>query len=96
MKCRNCNKKIIKFLSLGKLPLGNGFLKKKEFSLERKYDLSIGFCPNCYLVQLIKTFSPKKIYRKAFYFPSAFESILKRNKKNDRLSCKKIKSQFQK
>lgn len=77
MKCRNCNKKIIKFFSLGKLPLGNGFLKKKEISPERKYDLSIGFCPNCYLVQLIKTVPPLRIYGRTFYLPSTFKSILK-------------------
>jgi len=80
MKCRNCNKKIIKFLSLGKLPLGNGFLKKKEIVSERKYDLSVGFCPDCYLVQLIKVVPPEKLYKKMFYFPSNFETILKESK----------------
>lgn len=77
MKCRNCNRKIIKFLSLGKLPLGNGFLKKEEIPFEIKYDLSVGFCPNCYLVQLIKTVTPEILYRKMLYFPSAFKSIIK-------------------
>lgn len=77
MKCRNCNREIIKFFSLGKIPLGNGFLKKEEISFEKKYDLSVGFCPNCYLVQLIKTVPPGTLYRKMFYFPSAFESIIK-------------------
>lgn len=77
MKCRNCNKKIIKFFSLGRMPLGNGFLKKEEISFEKKNDLSVGFCPNCYLVQLIKTVPPETLYRKMFYFPSAFESIIK-------------------
>jgi len=81
MKCRNCNQKIIKFFSLGKSPLGNGFLKSGEFSSERKYDLGIGFCPNCYLVQLIKIVPLKKLYGKTFYFPSTFKSILEESKK---------------
>jgi len=80
IKCRNCNKKIVKFFSLGKLPLGNGFLKRKEIPSERKYDLSVGFCPNCYLVQLIKIVPSEKLYGKTFYFPSTFESILKETK----------------
>jgi len=77
MECRNCNREIIKFFSLGRMPLGNGFFKKEEISFEKKYDLSVGFCPNCYLVQLIKTVPPETLYRKMFYFPSAFESIIK-------------------
>lgn len=80
MECRNCNKKIIKFFSLGKLPLGNGFLKKKEIPSERKYDLSVGFCPNCYLVQLIKIVPSEKLYGKTFYFPSTFGSVLEESK----------------
>ncbi len=90
MKCRNCNKKIIKFLSLGKLPLGNGFLKKNEISLEKKYDLSVSFCSNCYLVQLIKIVPPARLYGKTFYFPSVFESRLKENKETADYLMKKL------
>lgn len=95
MECRNCNKKIIKFFSLGKLPLGNGFLKKKEGSLEKKYDLSVGFCSNCYLVQLIKTVPPARLYGKTFYFPSTFKSILKESKEmtNDLVKRLNLSSQ---
>lgn len=78
--CRNCSKEITKFFSLGKIPLGNGFLKKEEIPFERKYDLSVGFCPNCYLTQLIKTIPPEKLYRKSYYFHSTFESIIKEHK----------------
>lgn len=80
MKCRNCDTKIIKLLSLGKLPLGNGFLKREEILHERKYDLSVGFCPNCYLVQLMKTLPQETLYLEMFYFPSSFESILRESK----------------
>lgn len=80
MKCRNCNRRIIKFFSLGKIPLGNGFLEKKEILFEKKYNLSIGFCPNCYLVQLIKTVPKETLYEKMFYFPSSFNLIIKESK----------------
>jgi len=77
MKCRNCNRKIIKFFSLGKMPLGNSFLKREEISFEEKYDLSVGFCLNCYLVQLIHKVPPaEKLYRKYFYFSSTSKSFL--------------------
>ena len=39
------------FLSLGKLPLGNAFLKEEDISKEEKFELELGFCQNCKLVQ---------------------------------------------
>lgn len=90
MKCRNCDKPIIKFFSLGKLPLGNGFLKKEEIPLERKYDLSVGFCPNCYLVQLIKAIPRKRLYGKSFYFHSPFKSIMREHQKRSYYLTKKL------
>jgi len=90
MKCRNCNRKIIKIFSLGKISLGNGFLKKEEIPFERKYDLSIGFCPNCYLVQLIRTVPYFKLYGKTFYLPSTFKSILKESKEMTNYFVKRL------
>ena len=91
MKCRNCNKRIIKFFSIGKLPPGNGFLKGEEISLERKYDLSVGFCPNCYLVQLIKIIHSKTLYRKSFYLQSSFESRIMECEERARYLTKRLK-----
>jgi len=70
MKCRSCDKTIIKFFSLGKMPLVNSFLKKSQLSREKKYDLSVGFCKNCYLVQLMKTISPDELFSDYVYFSS--------------------------
>lgn len=79
MKCRVCNSLIIKFLSLGKMPLVNSFLKKKDFPLEEKFDLGVAFCPQCYLVQLLKTVDPKKLFRNYIYFSSTSKTILEYN-----------------
>ena len=76
MKCRVCRNKIIKFLSLGKLPLANAFLKKSQIRNEKTYELSLGFCTNCYLVQLTKTIDPKKLFSKYIYFSSTSSSFL--------------------
>lgn len=90
MKCRNCGKAIIKFFSLGKLPLGNGFLKAEEILLERKYDLGVGFCHSCYLVQLIKTVPRKRLYGKSFYFHSPFEPIMRGHQKRSYYLTQKL------
>jgi methylation protein EvaC len=52
MKCKFCNKKIKPFLSFGKMPMANGFLKKKDFKKEFFYNLEVGFCRNDYLFQV--------------------------------------------
>ena len=61
MNCRACDTPIAEFFSLGEMPLVNAFLKKDEIALEKKYNLSVGFCPNCYLVQLMETVPPEEL-----------------------------------
>ncbi len=82
MNCRNCNKKIINFFSLGQMPLVNSFLKKEEICLEKKYDLSVGFCPKCFLVQLINIVPPEELFRNYIYFSSTSKIFLEHSKKN--------------
>lgn len=91
MKCRSCNQKISIFLSLGKMPLVNSFLKKTEIGKEKKYDLSVGFCPNCYLVQLMKTISPNELFRNYIYFSSTSQTILDHCRKTAQYLAKKLK-----
>ena len=81
MICRICNSQVINFFPLGKMPLVNAFLKKTEIPKEKKYDLTIGFCQQCYLVQLINTVSPKELFRNYIYFSSTSKTILEHNKK---------------
>lgn len=81
MNCRNCDSQIIKIFSLGQMPLVNYFLKKEEIPDERKYDLSVGFCPKCFLAQLINTVSPEELFRNYIYFSSTSESFLEHCKK---------------
>lgn len=80
-RCRACDTLITKFFSLGKMPLVNSFLTLDEISKEKKFDLSIGFCPKCYLVQLIKTVDPEELFRKYLYLSSVTKSIVDHSKK---------------
>lgn len=74
--CRSCSTPIQVFFSLGRLPLVNSFLRKREISKEKKYDLSVAFCPQCYLVQLETTVSPKDLFRHYIYFSSTSSTIV--------------------
>lgn len=76
MKCRACSSTIISFLSLGKMPLANSFLRGTQLSKEKKYDLSLSFCPSCCLVQLNKNVPPDKLFRNYIYFSSTSKKFL--------------------
>ncbi|MDP3954693.1 MAG: class I SAM-dependent methyltransferase [bacterium] len=78
MNCRSCKNRIMPFFSLGRMPLVNSFLKKKkDFLSEKKFDLTVGFCPKCYLVQLTKTVPPEEMFRNYVYFSSTSSLFLK-------------------
>ena len=89
-KCRVCGTEIIKFFSLGEMPLVNTFRKKKD-TKEKKYDLSIGFCPNCYLIQLMKHVSPQEIFEDYIYFSSVSQSVLDHSKKTAEYLSKRLR-----
>lgn len=81
MDCRNCKTKITEFFSLGEMPAINSFLKKEEIAEEKKYNLSVGFCPKCYLVQLIDTIPPEDLFKNYLYFSSVSKYFLNHCKK---------------
>ena len=74
--CRACQQYIIPFFSLGKMPLVNSFLRKRDIPHEEEFDLTVGFCPNCYLVQLMHAVDPEIMFRKYLYFSSATRTIV--------------------
>jgi SAM-dependent methyltransferase len=58
------------------MPPINSFLKKEDIINEKKYNLSVGFCPRCFLVQLIDTIPPEDLFRDYVYFSSVSKSFL--------------------
>lgn len=70
-KCQNCNAKCVPILNLGRQVICNRFLKsKKELDKERKYPLSIVFCPKCSLVQQAILLPTNLIFNKDFNYLS--------------------------
>ncbi|MDP1695949.1 MAG: methyltransferase domain-containing protein [archaeon] len=55
--CKVCwQPKLIEFVSFGKMPVANAFLKKIDLMKpEYFYNMSVGFCENCNMVQLLET-----------------------------------------
>ena len=68
MNCKITNSKIIPFMSFGKMPIANGFLKKKDFKKEFFYEMRVGFCKKTSLFQLMEHPKPKQMFNKNYPF----------------------------
>lgn len=70
-RCTGCGSNVEPVLSFGRMPIANGFLAEKDFSSEFFFDLSVGFCSGCALVQLIELVEPEKLFHENYaYFAS--------------------------
>jgi len=78
IKCRICgSKNFYDFLDLGKTPIPNGFLSKKDLrKKEKKYPLVVSLCLNCHLVQLRHNVNPKIMFGNYLYIPSSSRTRL--------------------
>jgi len=52
-ECRICSGSYEPFISFGKMPIANGFLTPERFDDEYFFELQVGFCSACAMVQLI-------------------------------------------
>lgn len=77
-ECRICHSdKLYEFLSLGSMPIPNGFLLKKELSHEEPhYPLGVYVCENCWLVQLTHVIPPEIMFKNYLYIPSTSTTML--------------------
>ena len=55
-------------MSLGQMPMANGFLRKKDFKKEFFYKLEVGFCKTNYLFQINDHPKSPKIFNNTYPF----------------------------
>lgn len=87
--CKICNKELIKFLSLGQMPIANALIKKEDLNKkEFFYPLDIGFCQSCYMVQMF-TVIPYEMYlrpdeknKRNYVFFSSTSEVMKQHFKD--------------
>lgn len=81
-KCRFCyGNHLHKIIDFGLVPLAGGFFPKNSdsssFEKELYYPLVIYFCSDCFLLQSTNIISPKKLFKKYFYFSSSMTTLVK-------------------
>jgi methylation protein EvaC len=56
------------------MPIGNGFLSKTQFDNEYFFELEVGFCSTCYMVQLVTQPDREKMFHENYAFFSSTSS----------------------
>jgi len=70
-QCLACDARVEPFLSFGRMPLGNGFLRRDQFADEFFFDLSAGLCTGCGMVQVHNPVSPERMFHAHYPFYSS-------------------------
>ena len=66
MKCKITDKEINPFMSFGKMPIANGFLKKEKFDKEFFFEMEVGFSESISLFQLKDHPSPEQMFNERY------------------------------
>ena len=78
MRCKITKKKLRPFMSFGKMPIANGFLKKKDFSKEFTFEMEVGFSNDISLFQLNDHPKPSLMFNKNYpFFTSSSKFMIK-------------------
>lgn len=81
--CRSCGaQELLPVLSLGALPLSDGFLTAAELDRpEPRFPLDVAFCPACGLLQILDTVPPEILFGRDYpYFSSVSATLLAHSK----------------
>ena len=75
--CKVCNQELKSIISFGKMPISNRFVSDINAD-EYFYDLAVGFCPGCFMVQLEQCVEPEMMFNKDYaYYSSTSEAMVK-------------------
>jgi methylation protein EvaC len=70
-ECLICRNSVEEFISFGRMPIANGFLTQEQIPDEYFFELAVGFCPTCTMVQLLHLVEPQKMFHENYAFFSS-------------------------
>ncbi len=88
MKCKITNKSINPFMSFGRMPIANGFIKKENFSKEFFFNMEVGFNEEISLFQLNEHPKPEMMFNQNYPFFTGSSEYMKNHFKE---YCKFVK-----
>jgi len=69
-QCKICQNETQSIIDFGRMPIANGFIKSPDVK-EYFYDMSVVFCPKCFMVQLADTVKPEAMFNDHYQFVSS-------------------------
>ena len=82
MKCKVTGNKIKPFMSFGKMPIANGFKKKRFLRKEFFFNLEVGFSKKISLFQINDHPNPKQMFNQNYpFFTGSSKEMIKHFKK---------------
>lgn len=63
------------FMDFGEVALAGSFLEPEQFAREKKFPLRLGFCHDCFAVQVIDKVPPEILFHNYFYFSSSIGTL---------------------
>jgi len=69
--CRICGSPLRRFLSLGRMPLADHFVTPAEFGKEFLYELEVGVCSGCSMVQLLNAVERELLFHAQYPYYSS-------------------------
>jgi methylation protein EvaC len=74
--CAICKTPIAPFISFGRMPIANGFLAEAQFEDEHFFELAVGFCARCRMVQLTELVDREKMFHENYAFFSSTSAYM--------------------
>ena len=74
--CPICGSSVEAFMAFGKMPIANAFLLPEDFQNERFFDLDVGFCENCAMVQLMAFIDREELFHEHYAYSSSISNFM--------------------
>ena len=71
MKCRICSSPVESFMTFGKMPIANGFLRPDQIDGEYFFELAPAFCVHCGTFQIVEQPDPGRMFHENYAFFSS-------------------------
>ena len=78
-RCRVCKAGIAPFMSFGRMPIANGFLKPEDICKEYFFELAPAFCEKCGVFQIMEQPRPERMFHEQYAFYSSTSRYMQRH-----------------
>ena len=89
--CRICDNHYEEFISFGDMPIANGFLPPEDYDQEYYFEMKVGFCSNCSMVQLLEQPERERMFHEDYAF---FSSLSKGQTSHFKKFAEKLMTEY--